>query len=154
MTGMKQYLILLAIMLFSSALAFSQTDRNTRYVAVQNADLKDSTGFFSKDVGKVSLGDAVTLVREDGKWSQIRAGNVTGWVSSSNLSSRRVVSSSSSAITANEVALAGKGFSPAMETEYKKSGLDFSLVDAMERTTVPAGDLLTFINEGRLAKGE
>jgi len=150
---MKQYLFLLAVLLCSGALAFSQAG-STRYVSVQNAALKDSNGFFAKDVGKLALGDAVSLVSDDGKWSQIRAGNLTGWVSSSSLSTRRVVPSSSSNITANEVALAGKGFSPATETEYKKSGLDFSLVDAMERTTVPASDLLNFVNEGRLARGE
>ena len=50
--------------------------------------------------------------------------------------------------------MAGKGFSPDMELEYKKSGLDYSLVDSMEQMSVPTDDLLRFITEGRLSRGE
>ena len=137
----------------TGSLVFSQADRGIRYVAVQTTVVKDSSGFFAKDTGSLSLGDSVTVIREDGKWTNIRAGNLTGWVASSSLSARRVVTSNA-AVTASEVALAGKGFSPDMEMEYRKTGLDYSTVDSMEQITVPAGDLLRFINEGRLAKGE
>jgi len=122
-------------------------------VAVQTVVVKDAAGFFAKDLGSLSLGDAVRLIRDDGKWSNIQAGSVTGWVASSSLSARRVVASST-AVTASEVAMAGKGFSPDMEMEYKKSGLDYSTVDSMERITVPTNDLLRFVTEGRLSKGE
>ena len=57
-------------------------------------------------------------------------------------------------VTASEVAMAGKGFSPDMEMEYRKNGLDYSMVDSMERITVPSDDLLRFITEGRLSRGE
>jgi len=61
---------------------------------------------------------------------------------------------SGAAITASEVALAGKGFSSEIEVEYRKNGMDFSGVDSMERIIVSGNDLLAFINEGHLAKGE
>jgi hypothetical protein len=134
--------------------AFSQTSQNTRFVAVQSAALKSSTGFFASDVATLSLGDSVTLIQESGKWSQVRVGNQTGWMTSTSLSARRVVASGNVGVTASEVALAGKGFSPEMEMEYKKSGLDFSMVDTMERITVPPNELLRFINEGQLQRGE
>ena len=153
---MRKFLFLLTMMLCVGVLAFSQANRNTRYIAVQTTAVKDSTGFFAKDLGSLSLGDAVTIILDDGgKWSQIQAGNLTGWVASSSLSARRVIASNS-AINAvgGELALAGKGFSPDMEIEYKKNGLDYSMVDSMEQITISADDLLQFINEGRLAKGE
>jgi SH3-like domain-containing protein len=150
---MKRFLFLLAVTLCSGAVVFAQADRSTRYVAVQTVAVKDAVGFFAKDLGNLSLGDAVRLISDNGKWSNVQAGNVTGWVASSSLSARRVVASSA-AVTANEVAMAGKGFSPDMEVEYKKNGLDYSLVDSMERITVPANDLLRFVTEGRLSKGE
>jgi len=150
---MRRIFFLLTITFFTSIVAFSQTDRNTRYVAVQTAVLKDSAGFFAKEVWKLPLGTAVTLIRDDGKWAEVRAGNLTGWVASASLSARRVTASNSP-VTANEVALAGKGFSPDTEIEYKKSGLDYSTVDSMEKIAVPADDLLRFITEGRLARGE
>jgi len=132
---------------------FSQSGGSTRYVAVQTVVLKDSTGFFAKEVGKLPLGTAVTLLRDDGKWAEVRSENLTGWVSSASLSARRVTVSNSS-VTASEVALAGKGFSPDTEIEYKKNGLNYSMVDSMEKITVPTDDLLLFIDEGRLARGE
>jgi uncharacterized protein YgiM (DUF1202 family) len=139
--------------LCASALAFSQASRATRYVAVQTTPLKDSPGFFAKELGNLSLGTELTLVREDGKWSEVRTGNISGWVASSSLSARRVLASNTD-VTASEVALAGKGFSPDMEIEYRKNGLDYSMVDQMEKLVVPANDLEQFVTEGRLSRGE
>ena len=150
---MRKLLFLLAMTLCSCALLFSQTAGNKRYVAVKTAALRDSSGFFAKDLRNLSLGTEVTLVREDGKWTQVRVENFDGWVASSSLSVRRVAASGAS-VTASEIALAGKGFSPDTEIEYRKNGLDYSMVDSMEKITIPANDLLRFITEGRLAKGE
>jgi hypothetical protein len=150
---MRQLLLLLVVMFCANSLLFSQTAGSRRYVAVQTTPLKNSTGFFARNVGNLSLGTEVILVRENGKWSEVRAGSLTGWVASSGLTARRVIASAA-AITASEVALAGKGFSPDMEAEYKMGGLDYSMVDAMEQITVPMNDLSEFITEGRLARGE
>jgi len=150
---MRRFIFLFTMALLANALVFSQAEANKRFISVQNTVLKDSTGFFAKDLENLSLGDEVTLVQDKGKWVQIRHGNLSGWVSSSSLSARRIVASGSSA-TATEIALAGKGFSPDMEVEYRKSGLDYSQVDTMEKTVIPSGELLNFINEGKLAKGE
>jgi uncharacterized protein YgiM (DUF1202 family) len=150
---MKRFLCLWVMTLCAGSAVFAQADRSTRYVAVQTVAVKDAAGFFAKDLGNLSLGDAVRLISDDGKWSNVQAGNVTGWVASSSLSARRVVASNTS-VTASEVAMAGKGFSPDMEMEYKKNGLDYSMVDSMEQITVPTDNLLGFITEGRLSKGE
>jgi len=150
---MRRFSFLLTMALCTGTVIFSQTAGNTRYVAVQTAVIKDSTGFFAKEVGNFPLGTAVTLIRDNGKWAEVRAGNLAGWVASASLSVRRVIVSSSP-VTASEVALAGKGFSPDTEMEYKKNGLDYSLVDSMEKIVIPADDLLRFIIEGRLARGE
>ena len=150
---MRKFTLTLIMALCIASLAFAQTGGNVRYVAVQSLALKDSTGFFGRELMKLSLGDSVTFVRENGNWTQVRAGNTTGWVASSSLSTRQVVASVSSA-TVSEVALAGKGFSQETEIEYRKSGLNYSIVDIMEQTVVPVDELLRFIEEGRLAKGE
>jgi uncharacterized protein YgiM (DUF1202 family) len=151
--NMKRFLLILAIMICTSAVIFPQNDRNRRYVAVQTTPLKSSAGFLAKDLGSLSLGDTVTLIRDDGKWAEVRAGNLSGWVVSSSLSARRVIASNST-VTASEVALAGKGFSPDMEMEYKKNGLDYSTVDSMERIVILTDDLSQFITEGHLARGQ
>jgi len=149
---MKRCIFLLILTLCAASLVFAQADRSTRYVAVQTVALKDSAGFFAKDLGSLSLGDTVRLIAEDGKWSNVQAGNLTGWVPTTSLSARRVVASNT-AVTASEVAMAGKGFSPNMEQAYQRSGPDYAMVDSMESITVSTVDLRRFINEGRLSSG-
>jgi uncharacterized protein YgiM (DUF1202 family) len=149
---MRRVFLLAVLLTFSAFFAFSQSG-GTRYVAVDNLAVKDATGFFGRDLGTLSLGGTVTVVREDGKWVRVRAGNLEGWVASSGLSTRRVVAAGSS-VTSSEVAMAGKGFSPEVEREYRRNGLDYSAVDTMERIVIPSAELLQFINDGRLARGQ
>ncbi|GHV96270.1 hypothetical protein AGMMS50293_25900 [Spirochaetia bacterium] len=123
------------------------------YVAVKSAALKSSAGFFANTLQSLALGDTVSVLRHSGKWLEVRAGSVSGWMAATSLSSKRVTGSGYS-VSAGEMALAGKGFTPEIEIEYKKSGLDYSGVDVMERLSIPANELLQFINEGSLTKGE
>jgi hypothetical protein len=151
---MKRLFLMTAFALFTGALACAQSG-NTMYVAIKSAPLRDSTGFFAKTLKQLAQGESVTVLRNvNNKWVQVRAGgSVTGWVSMSGLSSKRVTGAGYSA-SVREIALAGKGFSPETEMEYKKNGLDYSGVDSMEKITVAPNDLLKFINDGRLKKGE
>ena len=151
---MKKVCLLLPILILGNVLVFSQSQEKTMYVSVKSTDIKSSTGAFADKIGTLNLGDAVTMIRSSGNWAEIRTARaVTGWVSMSSLSSRRVTSTGSSA-TAGEIALAGKGFSPAVEMEYKKDGLDYSGVDLMERITVSAAELRKFVQDGRLNGGK
>jgi len=150
---MRRLLLLFAIIYYLGIPVFSQNTGFTRFVSVKSTTIKNTTGFFAAEVGNLYLGDEVTLINERGKWSQIRKGNLTGWVTSTSLSVRRIIASGTTA-TATEIALAGKGFSPETEREYRQSGLDFSMVDFMEQITIPKGELLNFVTDGRLARGE
>jgi SH3-like domain-containing protein len=150
---MRRFLLRVAILFCISLPVFSQNRGVIRFVSVLSTTIKDSTGFFAVELGVLSLGDEVTLISESGKWSQIRSENLTGWVTSTSLSARRITASGTNA-TATEISLAGKGFSPEMEVEYRKTGLDYSVVDFMEEITIPKEELLGFITDGRLARGE
>ena len=147
------YLMVILISLCLVSVAFAQSTGSIRYVNVRNAEIKENTFFFSRTLAQLSLGDEVSLLRDTGRWSQIRAGNITGWVSSSILSTRRIVPANTGA-SVSEVALAGKGLSPDMELEFQREGLDYSLVDYMESIIISQEELLEFINEGRLRQGE
>ena len=146
--------------LLSTLPAFSQ-EGSRRFVAVESAEVRDSTGFFASTLGSFPLGTEVTVIRESGRWTEVRGRNLAGWVASTALSARRVVGSNSG-LTANEVALAGKGFSQETEREFSRgeAGMQeaFSLVDEMERAAVQVamqrGEFLRFIDEGQLARGE
>jgi hypothetical protein len=81
----------------------------------------------------------------------------TGWIEYAKLTTRRISSQGNTAnASAKEIALAGKGFSPEVEAEYKQSGeqLNYPAVDDMEKAGVADSDLLAFIEEGHLSRGE
>jgi len=149
---MRRVLVFLAVLFFSLSPAFSQA-RGTRFVAVESADVRASAGFFARNVGALSLGDEVTVLRDSGRWSEVRAGGLSGWVVSASLSPRRILRAGA-AVTPGEVALAGKGFGREVENEYRRAGgPDFSLVDEMEAMAIPMDELRRFIIEGRLSEG-
>ena len=143
----------------SAAGLFAQKVGDTLYVNVNSANLKSSTGFFASTTGTVKYTDEVRVLAVNGKWVQVRTsvGNKTGWIAYASLTTKRMAPQGSSAsASAREIALAGKGFSPEIEAEYKKDGqkVDYAAVDEMEKASVTEMDLLAFIEEGRLARGE
>jgi len=149
---MQRTLCSIILLFFSVSLAFAQA-RNTRFVAVENAEVKSSTSFFARDVGTLPLGEEVMVLRDSGRWTEVRAGNLTGWVVSASLSPRRTVRAASP-VTPSEVALAGKGFGREVENLYRLTSPDYSAVDAMEAIVIPPEELRRFIIEGRLAGAE
>ena len=154
---MKQTIFIALFCLIITGL-YAQKAGDTLYVNVNSANLKSSTGFFSSTTGTVKYGDQAIVLKISGKWVQVRTtANVTGWIASSSLTTKRISTQGNTAnASTREIALAGKGFSPEVEAEYKKDGeeLNYSAVDEMESATVADKDLLAFIEEGRLAKGE
>jgi len=150
---MRRFLLFFTIIFYIGVPVFSQNMGIIRFVSIKSVTVKATTGFFARELGNLYLGDEVALISERGKWSQIRSGNLTGWVTSASLSVRRITASGTNA-TATEIALAGKGFSSETEMEYRKNGLDYSTVDFMEKITIPREELLSFVTDGRLAKGE
>ena len=139
-------------LLFITAFCFSQTPGSTMYVATKTAQIKSSPGTFARTTATLNLGASVTVVAVQGNWAQVRSGAVTGWTQLAGLRARVVTGTGP--ITATEVALAGKGFSGAVEAEYRKDGGgNYSAVDAMERLTIPDDEMLGFINSGQLNGG-
>jgi hypothetical protein len=138
--------------------AQSSTGR-TMYVTAKTIEVKSSTSFFAEVLGTLSYGDPVSVLQEYRKWVRIRSSEppvISGWVAAASLTTKRIiVSASSTSATANEIALAGKGFNQEVENAYKQSGaLDYSAIDAMEAVQIPNGQLLSFLQEGHLARGE
>jgi uncharacterized protein YgiM (DUF1202 family) len=156
---MKKVLVVFSLILFVTGIVAAQAiPGGTLYVAVKTVTLKESTGSFSANKGSLNYGDKVTVVKIDGKFTQIKSvknPSVTGWTASSNLSVKQVVAGTSSTATAKEVALAGKGFSQEVEKTYKsqKKNLNYADVDKVEAVTVNENELKKFLEEGRLKMG-
>jgi uncharacterized protein YgiM (DUF1202 family) len=145
------------IVLLASAAAAQIRTGQTVYVTAKSLPVKSGTGFFARTLGNLAYGDAVTVLRVNGKWAEIRsAAQVAGWVAQTNLSTKRVTVSGGSSASSREVAMAGKGFTEEVENSYRQGNrsVDYGAVDLMEVNTVSDNELLDFIREGRLSTGD
>jgi uncharacterized protein YgiM (DUF1202 family) len=151
-------IVILACMtaLLASAAAAQFKEGQTVYVTAKSLPVKSGTGFFARTLGTLKYGDPVTVVRTNGKWTEIRSAvQINGWVTQVNLSAKRVTASGGTTASSKEVAMAGKGFSEEVENAYKGShAVDFGVVDAVESNEVGDDELLAFIEEGRLSMGD
>jgi uncharacterized protein YgiM (DUF1202 family) len=154
---MKKSLGFAIFILLIVGTATAQISRGgTAWVSAKTVNLKSSTGFFASNRGTVAYGDEVSVLQVSGNWAEVRsAANVSGWISTGNLSAKRIAATgSTSSASASEVALAGKGFNQEVEDTYKAGGnLNYADVDRTEAITVNQDELHRFVTEGRLSLG-
>ena len=68
--------------------------------------------------------------------------------------SRNKVAQKKVSADAKEIALAGKGWSSAMEEAYSDAaGLDYSIIDSIENIVCDEDEIVNFIIEGKLKLG-
>jgi hypothetical protein len=156
---MKKIFIVLIMGIVTTGFLFAQVVRGgTLYVAVKTVTLKSSTGFFASSKGTLNYGDVVTVLQVSGKFVEVRSAansSLTGWTASANLSAKQIVSGNTTTVSARETAMAGKGFNQEVENAYKtKESLNYADVDRVETVTVREVDLLQFLEDGRLSKGD
>jgi SH3-like domain-containing protein len=130
----------------------------TMYVTAKTIEVKTSTAFFAESLGSLAYGAPVSILQEYGKWVQVKSSEppeISGWIATASLTSKRIISGSSTSASANEIALAGKGFNQEVENAYRQSGtLNYAAIDNMEEINIPNRQLFSFLQEGRLARGE
>ena len=156
---MKRNRFFLPAAVLALALAAAAVQAAQMSVQVKEGVLREKASFLGKPVGNVAYGDRVDVLASQGDWRQVRsASGATGWIHSSALDSKRVTLAAASgndvqlAASSDEVALAGKGFSQEIETEYKKQNrsLDYAWVDRMITFKVSDAEALRFLQEGGL----
>lgn len=155
---MKKF-ILTAMFIFGFIAPLAAQAGLTKYVCVKEAALKNGTGFFSSKVAVLHYGDAVKVLGTKHNRSRVALKSdpsVTGWISSGSLTSKKIVGSSKKvSASADEIALAGKGFSAEVEGEYRKKGkYNYTAVDAVEQKSVTDTELYSFVVDGKLEGAE
>jgi SH3-like domain-containing protein len=144
--------VLCALCLASSALAVPVR------VQAQSAQIRSTPSFLGPVVDTVTLGQTVEALAVQGTWQQVRTTTgATGWIPGSALGTPRMTKSTGGAnvdtgASASEMALAGKGFGPEVEAQFRAAhaGLDYSWVDKMGRFNVPRPEILRFVQAGGL----
>ncbi len=130
---------------------------STVTIRVLSAKVMKTPKFIGSTAGSVSRGDQLVVKEVQGDWYRVE-GASAGWVHKSNVTEGKVTLSStpgggnSGKVNQEEVELAGRGFTPQVEQKYreKNPNLDFSHVDAIEKTTIDPAELEAFVAEGKL----
>ena len=129
-------------------------------IQVREGQLRATPSHFGKIVAKVSYGNQVTVLENNGPWKKVSlsGGKVKGWIHDTALSSAKIDLKSgqanvSASVNQKEIALAGKGFSKEVEAQYRQTNknLDYAWINRMETFKVSSSQMQNFIAEGRLA---
>jgi hypothetical protein len=125
-------------------------------IRVLSAKVMKTPKFIGPASGSVSRGDQLVVKEVKGDWYRVE-GSSAGWIHRTNVTEGRVALSSKPGgsggnVNRDEVELAGRGFTPEVEQKYKQGNpsLDFSHVDAIEKTSIDPGELEAFVQEGKL----
>lgn len=138
------------------AVLFAQT----LFVEVQTTYVRKEPKFYSPAVAALQAGESVTRIASEAGWFKVRtAEGVEGWIHSSAVRTGKFAVAAvdqplKTSATAEEVALAGKGFNKQVEEEYKNrnKGLSFVEVERMLKIKVSPDELRRFLVEGKLAE--
>jgi hypothetical protein len=150
----KLYLAVLLVVLVTAGVMAAETLK----VTVKTTKMRSSPKFYASAVTTLNFGDSIQKIGEQGDWIQgLTTAGLQGWVHGSaveepsfSLTSRRT---SGTGTSADEVALAGKGFNEQVEKEYQKtSNLDYTWVDRMSAITVSEKDMEKFFKDGKLGE--
>lgn len=143
----------LSLFLLPTSLVFGET---ARIITKENA-LREQCRFFSPVKARVQYADVITVISKEGDWYRASFKGIEGCIHKNAIEEKSFTLSGISgtekrSATNTEVALAGKGFNPQVESSYRRSHpeMNFRAVDLIEGYTVSETELLDFIIKGGL----
>jgi hypothetical protein len=150
----------LALALLGAGAAWGQ---QTLKVTQANQSLYPEPDFASTPIGPVPTGATVQVQRQEGDWYQVNYEGKTGWMHRQAFPAAQapgrfgilpglLFGAPVRETKSDEVALAGKGFTPEVEASYRQKHpeMNFAQVDQVEAFRVNEAQLQAFIKEGGL----
>lgn len=130
-------------------------------VQVKQAQVRSSPSFLGSVTGTVAYGEKVALIEDRGAWKNVSIRKIKGWMHESALTTKAIALQAGKDVktgaTSSELALAGKGFNPKVEAEFKSKNkhLDYAAIDRMEKAyTLKPGQVQAFLKQGQVKPGE
>jgi hypothetical protein len=142
------------VLVLLPALGWAQTLK-----VVKDKDcIRQQAQFFAKPVVTVKRGDQLQKLKVKGDWFQVEFQGKKGWIHKAAVSSPTVRFSTflglgqAQAASTEEVALAGKGFTPEVEAGYRQKypQMNYAAVDLVESFQVPDAQFQAFLKKGDL----
>ncbi len=129
-------------------------------VKISSTHLRAEPQFYAQSLAVLKAGESVEQLETKEGWIKVKTSRgLTGWVHSCAVKPKGValLASASSLKTdasADEVALAGKGFNKQVEGEYKarNPNISFAMVDKMLQLKISPSSIKTFLARGKLGE--
>jgi hypothetical protein len=126
-------------------------------VITQEAMIRKDKRFFAPVVARVAYGEVIQELERQGDWLKVSYRGKVGWIHKSAVQEQKFQLSSLATEKAQEtsreeVALAGKGFTPEVEKAFREKNpkMRYDLVDRLQGYKVPESQLQAFIRAGKL----
>jgi hypothetical protein len=149
----KKFLLILLGIFTAGSIAWAATYK----VITQEAVIRKDKRFFAPLVIRVPYGEMIEELERQGDWLRVSYKGAEGWLHFSAVQEQKFRLSSLSGeraqeTTKEEVALAGKGFTPEVEKAFrdKNSSMRYDLVNQVQSFKVNESQLLDFIRAGNL----
>jgi hypothetical protein len=154
--------MLAGALFLSSAVSGAPDKGSTITVQVMSTKLMKSPGFLGTSVATVVRGDLLTYEEAQKDWYKVTGKDgKSGWINKVSVVEKKLALSSkpgggTGGLSEDEVALAGRGFSPEVEKEYRQRNpnLDFSHIDHIQSLQVEPEALAKFAAEGKIGGGK
>ncbi|MCX8027977.1 MAG: hypothetical protein N3A62_09025 [Thermodesulfovibrionales bacterium] len=152
---MKRISLITILILLLPSFAFAETMR----VITKENYLRDGCRFFAPVKTNLKYGDPLEIISQEGDWYKARFKGVSGCIHKTAVDQKTVqpttgFASGRQTATEQEVALAGKGFTPEVESAFRRKHpeMRFNLVDAIERYKTDEKRVADFIRMGGLVQ--
>lgn len=132
--------------------------KSVKYISASNAVLREKAATTSKKVCVVDYATTVEVLQESGKWSLVQVegdSSKKGWITTTQLTKKKISATSKVSANTKEIALAGKGFASNLEENLADDfDLNYTPVNQVEKNAVSEKEVMAFMKEGKLTVGE
>ena len=149
----RKFLLVLLGIFVAGSIAWAATYK----VITQEAVIRKDKRFFAPLIARVPYGETIEELERQGDWLRVSYKGAQGWLHFSAVQEQKFRLSALSGeraqeSTKEEVALAGKGFTPEVEKAFrsKNSSMRYDLVNQVQSVKISEGQLLDFIHAGNL----
>jgi len=126
-------------------------------VQVKQGQVRSTPSFLGSVTATLAYGDKVELIEDKGAWKMVTIRKIKGWMHMSALTTKTLALQAGkedvkTGATSSELALAGKGFNPKVEAEFKNKNkhIDYTWVDRMEARAIKPGQMQAFLKQGQV----
>jgi uncharacterized protein YgiM (DUF1202 family) len=156
----RRVLVCISVILLTASSVSS--DVGTMSVQVRTSQIRSTPSFLAPVIELVSYGDQVSILQRQAGWREVKtAKGQQGWIHDSALSEKKIVLDAGKGdarvdASGKEITLAGKGFNPETEKEFKArhAEADFESVDRMEAIKMTPAQIQSFLQAGSLKTSE